>query len=74
VFGRLVYSLGYRSKGASGRLLGALILDLSLLVLLIFTLYSAFKFGGGVDGFITFANSIVAEAGGLVGKAKSYEF
>ena len=61
IFGRAVYALGYRSQGAKGRLIGALLIDISLLVLLIFTIYSAFKFGGGVDGLIKLFRGVEAD-------------
>lgn len=51
VIGREVYSRGYRARGASGRFIGVLLLDLALLVLLVLAFYGSFQASGGVEGF-----------------------
>ena len=45
-----MYSQGYRRAGSKGRLIGALILDLALLVLWLMAIYTCFSWGNGLDG------------------------
>ncbi|ELR11231.1 MAPEG family protein [Acanthamoeba castellanii str. Neff] len=51
IVGRLIYGLGYRSSGSRGRVLGVLLVDLTLLALLSLALYGSFTFAGGLPGF-----------------------
>jgi len=48
--GRQLYSSGYRSRGATGRLVGAIIVDVALVVLLGSALFGGWKFAGGIAG------------------------
>jgi len=50
IVGRLLYGIGYRKSGPRGRLVGVLIVDVTLLLLFIASLYGGFTFGGGLDG------------------------
>jgi glutathione S-transferase len=50
IIGREIYSQGYRRSGAKGRMIGALTLDLALLVLWSMALYSCFYWGNGLSG------------------------
>lgn len=50
MIGRQVYAMGYRAKGARGRLVGVLLLDISLFVLFGAAVYSTWSIGGGLDG------------------------
>ena len=52
IIGRVFYALGYRHRGAKGRMIGALLIDAALVTLLIYTFSSLWTVGGGVDGFI----------------------
>lgn len=50
IVGRFAYGVGYRTAGARGRMVGALLLDLALLKALGCACYGAFNFAGGVNG------------------------
>jgi len=52
LIGRFLYAFGYSTKGAPGRLVGILLVDIALLVLFISTLYGAYQAGGGCAGFM----------------------
>jgi uncharacterized membrane protein YecN with MAPEG domain len=45
IIGRELYSQGYRRSGSKGRLVGALILDVTLLILWSMALYTCFYWG-----------------------------
>jgi len=51
IVGRVLYGVGYRRKGAAGRLIGAGLIDVCLLALLASSAYGAFNFAGGLKGF-----------------------
>ena len=51
IVGRVLYGVGYRSKGSRGRYQGVLLLDTGLLVLLGASVMSVYTLGGGVQGF-----------------------
>lgn len=46
IVGRILYGLGYRSKGANGRFAGVLIVDVALLAMFGSTIYQSLKFSG----------------------------
>lgn len=48
--GREIYSQGYRRSGSKGRLVGALTLDLALLILWSMALYTCYVWGNGLTG------------------------
>ncbi|CAF1269356.1 unnamed protein product [Rotaria magnacalcarata] len=50
IVAREIYSQGYRRSGSKGRLIGAILLDLALLILWSMALYTCFRWGNGVDG------------------------
>jgi len=50
IIGREIYSQGYRRSGSKGRLIGALTLDLALLILWSMALYTCFHWGNGLNG------------------------
>lgn len=50
IVGREIYSQGYRRSGSKGRLYGALMLDLALLILWSMALYTCFYWGNGLTG------------------------
>ena len=50
IVGREIYSQGYRRSGSKGRLIGVLILDVSLLLLWSMALYTCFHWGNGFKG------------------------
>ena len=52
IIGREIYSQGYRRSGSKGRLVGVLILDLSLLSIWSMALYTCFVWGNGFNGLI----------------------
>ncbi len=52
LMGREMYNIGYKNKGASGRIVGALILDAALLVLFVASLMAAWNLGNGFDGMM----------------------
>jgi len=52
IVGREIYARGYRGSGAKGRMYGALFLDVALVALFGATLYGAYNFGGGYQGFL----------------------
>jgi len=51
IIGRQIFSTGYRSKGAQGRLLGVIFVDLALVLLVFGSFYSGWLLGGGMEGF-----------------------
>jgi len=58
IVGRQAFAMGYRSrKGARGRLIGAALTDIAILVMLVASIYGIFNAGGGVDGFVNFIKS-----------------
>ena len=59
IVGRFLYSLGYTSAGPKGRVVGATLLNLGLLVAFGVGVYSAFNAGGGVAGVTTLIKQIV---------------
>ena len=58
IVGREIYSQGYRRSGSKGRLVGAMMLDLALLILWAMALYTCFYWGNGLTGLqkLIFAN------------------
>jgi hypothetical protein len=50
IIGREIYSQGYRRSGSKGRLYGALMLDLALLILWASSLYTCWHWGNGFNG------------------------
>ena len=52
IIGREIYSQGYRRSGSKGRLYGALLLDLALLILWAAVLYTCWYWGNGLTKFI----------------------
>jgi uncharacterized membrane protein YecN with MAPEG domain len=50
IVGREIYSQGYRRSGSKGRFIGAMILDLALLILWSMALYTCFYWGNGFNG------------------------
>lgn len=48
MLGRMFYGIGYRSKGASGRMFGALVLDFAMIGLLGMSVYNTLGFLGYV--------------------------
>lgn len=43
IIGRMIYSIGYTMKGASGRLIGVAIIDIALIALLVISIISCVK-------------------------------
>jgi len=52
IIGREIYSIGYRTAGPKGRTYGAIIFDISILVLFVTAIMSAWSIAGGVEGFM----------------------
>jgi ABC-type multidrug transport system permease subunit len=52
IIGRELYSQGYRRSGSKGRLVGALIIDLTLLILWSMASYTCFYWGNGFKKLI----------------------
>jgi uncharacterized membrane protein YecN with MAPEG domain len=50
IIGREIYSQGYRRSGSKGRVVGAMILDASLLILWSMSIYTCFYWGNGLNG------------------------
>jgi uncharacterized membrane protein YecN with MAPEG domain len=50
IVGRIMYGIGYKSKGSRGRLPGVLILDAGLFAAMGGAAYGAFTFAGGLAG------------------------
>jgi len=50
LIGREVYAIGYSAKGPQGRIFGAIIFDVVLLILFPLTLYTTYSIGGGIGG------------------------
>lgn len=55
--GRQVYALGYIKNGPKGRVTGAIIFDIALVIFLILSIYSVYTIGGGLSGFVKFLTS-----------------
>lgn len=58
IVGRVVYGIGYRSGGPSGRGVGSRIYYSAIIVLLISSVVSAVNLTGGVEGLTDFALSL----------------
>jgi len=54
VIGRIIYGIGYRSSGPSGRSFGAKIFEVALITSLITAITSAIQIAGGITGITTF--------------------
>lgn len=52
IIGREIFSQGYRRSGSKGRLVGVLILDISLIVLWLTAVYTCIQWGGGFSGLV----------------------
>ena len=50
ILGREIYSQGYRRSGSKGRMIGVVIVDVTLLFLWSMSLYTAFRWGNGFQG------------------------
>ena len=57
IVGRLLYGIGYRASGPSGRSTGARIFDVAIIGLLVAAIASAVEVAGGVSGLVSFALS-----------------
>lgn len=58
-----MYAVGYRSRGPKGRLIGALMIDVALVVFLFFTFTSLYKAGGGYEGLLSVLKGTAREYG-----------
>ena len=63
IVGRVFYALGYRSQGPKGRLIGAMMFDLALVVLMFYTITSLWNAGNGLEGFIDLMRSTAGSYG-----------
>ena len=63
IIGRALYAVGYRSRGPKGRLIGALMIDVALVVFLFFTFTSLYKAGGGYEGLLSVLKGTAREYG-----------
>ena len=59
ILGRALYAIGYVSTGPAGRLVGTLLLDVSLLASFLIAVRGAFVAGGGVQGAMDIVQSLV---------------
>lgn len=59
IFGRVLYGIGYRSGGPSGRMIGVPFFMSALLCLIIGSVMSCLSLAGGVSGLAHFAGSYI---------------